>query len=362
MKKTIKKTILTTLLVLGLLLLEVMYVPFGYAPSKVKSGYETVLQVGVTNKDAPVVDIKMLGAHDAFSDQITLASKADPGEEGILTSSLVQAVFKGGLVRVTRAQNSSAKELLGAGVRYFDVRISNVNGSWYTKHGLLSTTLDVYLQDIYTFLNEYPSEFIIFDVQHIFVGDSSVNAFLDYLLNTKIRDNYFKDYIHFSATEVSVGELTYKQVISSDKGGIILLINEDEDAKVSKSEYYYNRGDGEGEGSIRSHWHNVNTFAKIYPLVLDESSVINSDAYYANVFRVNQAQLTPDYLKYPLHTTFNWSLLDLAARNNKQYLIQNEVEQIFDSMPILMVDYANTKSGNFNQKTNELIMKLNQKL
>lgn len=77
---------------------------------------------------------------------------------------------------------------------------------------------------------------------------------------------------------------------------------------------------------------------------------------------MNQAQLTPDYLKDPFGTLFNWSLINLAAKSNKALLNHPNFDEWLEEMPIFMVDYANSKAGEFNTKINEKIIAHNQLL
>jgi len=102
-KKTFKK-LSTTLGVIITLLALIMYVPLtariGYKNDK----YANILKDANIAADTRVVDIAMLGAHDAFSSNINLLSAPDPAESGIVKNKAVNAAFKGGLVRVLKAQ------------------------------------------------------------------------------------------------------------------------------------------------------------------------------------------------------------------------------------------------------------------
>lgn len=346
-----------------LLLLVVMYSPITLRIAAAHPTYANILKEAEIEGDTKVIDIAMLGAHDAFSHKINLFSSVDPAEEGIVTSKPVNAVFKGGLVRVLKAQQASAKTLLNRGVRYFDVRISNYKGEWYTKHGLIDTKLKYYVGDIYNFLKDKPKEFIIFDIQHIYLGDKSMNNFMNYFSNiTLMKENLvLDDFLNHSST-TPLSDLEYFDVTGGTRGGIILLLNDDATAAANHGRKFYERGNGESEvKAIRSKWHNRQEVKDIINDINTEANYLKEEAI-KPYFRVNQAQLTPDYMKRPLGTLWNWSLLNLAAKSNKVLLNQPNFKNWLNEMPIFMVDFANTNSGNFNTKINKIILEYNKSL
>lgn len=360
--KKIKIVIISISSLLVALLLLVMYAPFTFALKHNKTNYSEVLKDAALNKETKVTNIHMLGAHDAFSHNINLFSPTDPGDDGLPNNLIAKLFFKGGMTRVARAQKHGADKLLTSGVRYFDARISYHQNSWYTKHGFISDELKLYLQDIYFFLNNNPSEFIIFDVQHIFTADKTVDDFINYLITTKIQDNTFNEFVHYDSQITLLKDLKYQDVVSNNKGGIIFLVNDDETVINEHQKYFYKRGNGESETiSIRSKWHNKNDVRDIIVNINNETSLINEGAY-QEVFRVNQAQLTPNYLDAPLKTIFSWSLLDIAKHSNSTLLENENFDQWLTVTPIFMVDFANSYYRDFAKLINEKIIKANQNI
>ncbi|OQC11539.1 MAG: hypothetical protein BWX74_00119 [Tenericutes bacterium ADurb.Bin087] len=355
-KKTFKK-LGTTLLTILTVLLVVMYVPrtarIGYKNDR----YANILKDANIAADTRVVDIAMLGAHDAFSSKINLLSAPDPAESGIVKNKTVNAVFKGGLVRVLKAQQDGAKVLLNRGVRYFDVRISYFDGEWYTKHGLLDTNLFYYLKDIYDFLKDRPQEFVILDIQHIYTGESNINEFLNYLLDIQFVGNplTLQDFIHHTSA-ITLNDLLYFDVLGPNHGGIILLLNDDGTAEASQKTLFYNRND-----AIRSKWHNKRYVKDIVPLINAEADYLKTQES-LDYFRVNQAQLTPDYLKDPLGTLGRWSLINIAATSNAKLVSNAHFAEWLGVMPIFMVDFANSRYARFNVRANEKIIEYNRNL
>ncbi len=363
MNKLIKRILSTVLSVFFVSLVLIMYAPFTVRVGYQDDAYAHVMKDANMSGESKVIDIAMLGAHDAFSHHINLRSKPDPGDDGIVQNKAINTFFKGGIVRVSKAQNVGAKTLLNRGVRYFDVRISRVGDTWFTKHGLLDSELKHYVGDIYEFLKDKPEEFIVFDIQHIYLGDSTISDFLNYLMGiTLVKEglnlNHFLNY----TTNIPLEALEYFDVKGVDRGGIVILLNDDGSATPDQKKIFYERGNGENDTiSIRSKWHNQRTVTDIIPLIDSEKEYLSTqiDKPY---FRVNQAQLTPDYLKDPFGTLFNWSLINLAAKSNKALLNHPNFDEWLEEMPIFMVDYANSKAGEFNTKINEKIIAHNQLL
>lgn len=343
-------------------LLFVMYAPFTFTHKHNENDYSEVLKEANLDEETNVTNIHMLGAHDAFSHNITLTSKTDPGEDGLASNIFAKIFFKGGMSRVARAQKHSAGRLLSSGVRYFDVRVSYYKNSWYTKHGFISNQLELYLKEIYRFLNAHPSEFVVFDVQHIYTAEKTVDDFITYLLTTELSSNTFSNYIHYDSQTTLLENLKYKDVRSASKGGIIFLINDDESISHEHNKYVYERGDGEDNTvSIRSKWHNKYEIEEIIIDINDEATLIDHDDF-QKMFRVNQAQLSPNYLKAPLKTIFAWSLLDIAKKSNITLLENESFDNWLTAMPIFMVDFANSNYKNFSSLINESIILANKNL
>lgn len=359
-KKIVLGIVTTFVVLLGL----AMYAPFTFRTGSSRDDYSNVIGQSNLSGDTRIVDIAMLGAHDAFSSNIGLKSKPDPAESGIVASNLVNKVFKGGLVRVLRAQNSSAEVLLKRGVRYFDVRVSYADGEWYTKHGLLDDLFANHVSDVYEFLANKPDEFIIFDVQHIYTGEKTISDFLKYFQSLALKDSGLSlvSFLNYT-TNIPVGELTYYDVKGTTHGGIVFLLNDDGSATFDERKLFYSRGDGEDMTSslIRSKWHNQTNLSAMILLIDEEANYLNSLSN-LDFFRVNQAQLTPDYVKDPFGTLWGWSLINIAAKSNRQLLNHANFDGWLKVMPIFMVDFANSNSGQFNKKINEKIIAYNRAL
>lgn len=363
MKKIIKRLLTTILSMFLVTLVLVLYAPFTLRSGYRDATYAHVMKDAAISGDTKVVDIAMLGAHDAFSHNINLRSKPDPGDQGIVQNKAINAFFKGGIVRVSKAQTAGAKTLLNRGVRYFDVRVSRVGETWFTKHGLLDSELKHYVGEIYEFLKDKPEEFIVFDIQHIYLGDASISMFLDYLAGITLIDGglNLNHFLHYTSN-IPLADLEYFDVQGVERGGIIILLNDDGSATPDQQKLFYPRGDGEDNTiSIRSKWHNQRKVDAIIPLIDEEEAYLESQVV-TTYFRVNQAQLTPDYLKDPIGTLLNWSLINLAAKSNERLLNHDHFNGWLEEMPIFMVDFSNSRKGDFNEIINEKMIAYNQLL
>ena len=83
---------------------------------------------------------------------------------------------------------------------------------------------------------------------------------------------------------------------------------------------FYDRGNDEGDiKAIRYVWHNKTKINDLVPEINKEDQTIK-DLGIENVFRVNQAQLTPDYRSDVPNALGGWSLIGHSAKSNKGLL------------------------------------------
>lgn len=189
------------------------------------------------------------------------------------------------------------------------------------------------------------------------MGEKTISDFITYLTMVKVNGQSMDEFIYYDAS-FPLSTLSYDNV-RGEKGGIILLVNDDSTATIEQQRLFYTR-DGEN-AAIRSKWHNTTSVKKIVPLIEQEVEYLK-DNDYKSVFRVNQAQLTPDFLGEPLKTIFDWSLINIAAISNIALLNNNSFEKWIKQMPIFMVDFADSNNGSFNSKINKRMIDYNKAL
>jgi len=337
---------------------------FSFAFGASSDDYSEVLRDGVTSGSTRIVDIAMLGAHDAFSHMITADSAIDPGEaaDSIVRNETLGKFADGVFVRLSKAQKSGAEDLLKAGVRYFDVRLSYHLDEWYTKHALISDKLAAYLDEIIPFLSANPGEFIIFDMQHVYLGDSTWDALFAFLGTYEVGGANLLDFIHYDPTASQLRDLTYDIVTDSGtKAGLVIL------AKTASSvslPYHYNRGNGDTAIiNIRSLWHNTSNTTTLLEGIRDEVQYLTDTVIYEDILRVNQAQKTGALSSSEIwDTVFGWSLLDMANNSNDKLVHEADFAAWLVKMPIFMVDFADSPNGDFNKTANDAFIAYNQSL
>lgn len=365
------KKVFKILLILLALLILTLFMPFSFVSTKANDDYEHVMRDSITNPNALVTKIKMLGAHDSFTDGLNMSSKPNTIEGGIVTNKFVNIFAKGLVVRMSKAQNVNASVMLKAGVRYFDVRATKIDDSYYASHGYIGTNILEYVKDIVDFLGSHDGEFIIFDLQHFYTKDGKNydledEEYVDFFnhINTYKNDKGkgILDYAHYNANTDAISTLTYQKVIGAGAGVILLakvdglekVYYRDKDASYKEYRHYY---------TIRSFWHEENKTKKLLEGIEEEYEFINSHDY-SDVLIVNQAQKTGFFTNLKIVKSLcSWSLLDMAKGFNAKMVKDKELfMKYLDVMPIYMADYINSNKGNFNKLANEYIMEANKNL
>lgn len=372
-EKRIYRIIIFSILGLILLFVATFSMPFSFVkkPKEKNLTYEYVMRDVFKDRNPKITEIAILGAHDSFTADIKLSSKANTNENSFESKGFINALGKGFVVRMSRTQNASCKELLYAGVRYLDARVALLDGDYYAVHGYRSNLFNTYLQDLVDFLGSHSGEMVIFDIQ----GFSTINGknrkvpsqeyldLFDYIKTIKNSDNKsLFDYVFYDTNTDYLKDLTYNDVTNNKtSAGVIIL------AKTSVSSYVYNRDsdaryDKTYYWTIRSKWHDnsgvnniLNAIDKEYQYLLENPA---NDVLVANQALQN-FKININLLK----TYFDWSLLDMAKKLNKE-LVKDEdrFKRWLEVMPIFITDYTTSTYGNFNKLANQYILEYNQSL
>lgn len=345
MKKAIIITVSVILSIILLLIAVLLFVGksnFTFVKgNSADKEYVNVMGASELAQATRVVDIAMLGAHDAFSDKITTKSKMNPAEtKDSFIGNKTFLTFADGIVsRLSRAQVSGADTLLKKGVRYFDVRIAYAYNEYYTTHVFLSDKLETYLKDVIAFLQANPSEFVIFDIQHAYLGDKNFEDLFNYIDSVKVNGRSLLSFVNYDPTNIGLGALTYGDITASGGGAVILA--KTEQTETMRYHYVY-------KDSIRSYWHEKNVKSELIKGIESEYANLTENASeYKDMLRVNQAQLTGTFGGDTIfNTIFGWSLIDMANGMNKELIKHENFKNWFKAMPIIMVDYADCPSSN----------------
>lgn len=317
--------------------------------------------------DQLVIDIAMLGAHDAFTADIGITSPTDPLSAASIQTGFTGALIKGFSVKQAKTQVSDAETLLKAGVRYFDIRLTYLEKeeAWYTSHGIFSSPLIDTLNQIESFLDEHPGEFLILDLQHIYLGDKTeaeALAEIKALFETSgIYDRAYQEGIK------SLSEIRYADITDlGTEAGVMLF------TKLSNDDpAFWSYG-----ASIRSAWADTDSFEEAFAFLADEAETIESGlALTGNQMAVNpeavdsrqglrvmQGVLTMQMSgEGILNALLDWSLLSRAREFNSTLIEQVDFVSWLPSMPIVMVDYADTNYEQFLDRVMQKVINYNQK-
>lgn len=373
MFKLIRKIVLR--LVLAILIVVVLTVlavnlPFDWF-RKETSALDYSEWMGETlETDQKLIDIAMLGAHDAFTAEIGIGSPIDNQSAASIQTGWTGTLIKGFSVKQSKTQVSPVCGLLEAGVRYFDVRLTyhEEEAAWYTSHSLFSEAFAGILADLETFLAEHPGEFVILDIQHVNGIDLEDPAQSDPALaeiRQLLADSGVLSRAYPEGTNV-LSEVTYGDLTSDGTAsGVILFTKLPTDDPV-----FWSYG-----ASIRSAWPDTDSPETAFAFLSEEADLIASgEALTGNqmaenpealdsreAIRVMQAVLTMQLTgEGILGALRDWSLLSRARAFNPLLLDQEGFPDWLSAMPVVMVDYADSNHDDFLDDIMQIIIEKNQ--
>ncbi len=292
-----------------------------------------------------VIDIAMLGAHDAFTAGMLASSPANRQELPAVLATLLRP-FRRAVRRISRAQCASAYELARRGVRYFDVRVTWDGQNFFATHGLLTGELEGYIRGLLQFLSETEGELLVVDIQHTYLKGSGMPELFAWLDAVRVEGKSLLDYVRFDPAEVPLEALSYRQATRGGSG--VVLLAEWESDKADRRHYIR-------EDSIRSEWHNTTRFGKLFACIRAEYARLCADrnAVDWQRFRVNQAVVTPSLTS--LRRFAKATLLGEGRRLNAELIRQADFAQWLEALPIVMVDCADSDEGGFNEEVLRVI-------
>ncbi len=341
--KILKKFGITILLLL--IIINIPIVSINHNDST--NNYNNWMKENLDN-DIHLIDIKMLGAHDAFSSDINFLSSPDISADSIMKG-IPGTLLKGYLVRQSVTQVTDVEGLLQNGVRYFDIRLTYNEGNWNTKHNYISSDFYVIIADFINYLETYHGEFLILDFQHIdgldYNNNEDYQIFIEMLTTSGLLD-----YQYINNTK-ELGEITYGDLTNNGENSKIIII--DKFTKEEKATYDYDL-------SIRSSWANTDNFDSALEFLLEESNTVESSNDLNNSFKVMQGVVTTQMSLNGLTSSLiSWSLIERAENFNNYLISDQNFNTIINSLPIIMVDYANSNDNNFVDKIMNIIIENN---
>lgn len=218
-------------------------VSFAACGEEYSGGYMSCLK-----SDAKLGEIVMLGAHDAGT----------VGQNDM-----------------ARTQNSDFAEMLDGGVRYFDCRVTEVNGELSFVHANTNSpalwgselTLVEACDDIVAFVEKYPSEVIVLDFQHTW--DATEDEVIA-ILEQKLGDIALEKSLAAVPSEVTLGQMR-------EWGKNVVIVYRTPE-KCEQSDFLYEREEYlQSEYNSGIHSIGKNKYEEKYPLLIAEW-----DKYIAN--------------------------------------------------------------------------------
>lgn len=345
-KQRILRGILTVLIVIVALVVIINLPIQTFSKHISKTDYSSWMSETLSN-DQKVINIAMLGAHDAFSKDIGLFSPVDEPSADDIIKSPVGFFVKGFIVRQSVTQLATAEELLNAGVRYLDIRLTYDNGDWYTKHNYIAADFLPIADQITAFLDANDGEFLILDFQHIqgleYASATDYQTFLDMLQTTGLLD--------YAYPVTDLGQLTYGDVTDNGTTSRVLILSQFESSNGDVLPY---------ASSIRSAWANSDDYEAVVQYLETESETVVSESL-MDRFRVMQGVVTMQMNGQGiLKALSTWSLVVRAEQFNDYLIHQENFISMLDTLPIVMVDNATTTFRDFNEHIMQIIMDFNQ--
>ncbi|MDR1410155.1 MAG: hypothetical protein LBJ12_07850 [Oscillospiraceae bacterium] len=313
--------------------------------------YSRVLQQNITGSPR-VVDIAMLCAHDAFSNEITSKSALDPSNDNkILENPVVRALGGGIFARQSKTQKSNAYDLARHGVRYFDVRVCWDGTQWQNMHSFISAPFEKNLRHLLRFLQENPGELLVADIQHHNTGGRTSRDLLDFIGTIKENGMSLWDYVRFDPYTVPLGALNWQKATQGG-AGVVVLIKTPQTPGCKYYEYT--------DRTVRAVWHHKPDIDSVILGIEDEYAYLTQNfARYKDAFRNNQAQTTPPL---DLGAIPYWSLLREAETSNNVVLAHPDFDKWLQVMPVVWLNNSDTMTDGFNDRIMERLNAFNRRL
>lgn len=338
--KRLMRAVIALLLLIILALTFALVAPWHFTPTVLSEETYANWVANHVDPTTRLVDLPMLGAHDAFAADMTLFSSLDAvamesGYTNALLAPPLGWLIKGFMIRQSNTQISDAETLLEQGVRYFDVRLSR-DDTWYITHNFLApkSVTDIFTA-LTTFLEAHPGEVVLLDFQWVFdrasadfyADDDTYEALIDLLDTTGVMP-----YV-IPAHTVDLATLTVGEAVAQAGGSAVLLI-----AKTANHDVFFNRAN-----VLRSTWFNTDDYETLWTSIQAEASTVQAQPDLLNRFRVIQAVKTIQLSETGIiNSLTTWSLLNRARLLNGQLAEEEDLCDLLETLPILMLDYTDS--------------------
>ena len=292
-----------------------------------------------------LVDIAMLGAHDALTAEMQWSSKVDTAS---VAAPFGLGICKSLGYRQSKTQLAGVPALLAGGVRYFDIRVTRDadTGEFYTVHNYYGAPLAGCLEAFAAFLAEHPGEVLILDFQHCYdatAADGLLAGAHSGELDALIAQSGLLAY----AQAPRLATATYGQVTANGSRAACLILRKEADGSAAFLDY---------GASIYSPWSNTDSAGVVFDDLDARTADVERGAVSRDIFRVQQGVLTMQASPSGICKALgSWSLLRRAQSFNAR-LADRQQEAWLRALPIVMTDHTLSAQGDAHARLMEQIL------
>lgn len=332
---------------------------------------------GITDADPRIIDIAMLGAHDANTASLEPGNPIDDNPKSDVFEQLYP-VSAGFQYRMSVTQTVSPHELLMQGVRFVHFKYTYYDNDWYASHSIIGRKFEEDVKDVLRFLADHRGEVVVLLLQSTWFGeDQSLHTFHDWLAGVTLDGKNIYDYVHYDKVNVFDSEfaeegrvrmrdLRYNAVTESGtSAGVVLLdrrewdIPQAETEKSAHSDYFF-----DVDSTLAHQWHSRMGEDVLTEEIDDYVFEVRAQSLYRWKLRVNQTQasLSVESVGDVLRDIGAWSLVKFAEDYNLSLLENEDFDEWLRVLPVFQVDFANSDKGDFNRRVNEKIRARNEEI
>ena len=344
--------------------------------------YATVLAniEGIVEANPRLVDLAILGAHDAHSEGLDPKSPVDYYDRGQIVGK-VAPITRGLQYRFAKTQAVGIDVQLRQGARMLHIKYTDFEGEWYATHTLLSKKVEIYILQVLEYLAspEAQGEIVILLLHPIYFGDDvTLDTFHHWLAGVKYNDKNIYDYVRYGTTNtfdeegkegVRIGDLRYNTLTDNGtKAGVVLFDRREEklwseDMEGTATDEYMGKF-FDMDANATHKWHSRMGYKTMTKLIGEQADLIADSDEWDNKLRMNQAQpaFSVGGVSDLFIELFSWNLKNAAIRYNAKIIDHEDFDKWLSIMPVFQVDFVNSDYGDFNNKVNAKIIAYNQKL
>lgn len=353
----------------------------GVGRGNTDGAYGTVLAdiEGITDADPRIIDIAMLGAHDAYTASLEPGNPIDDNPKSDVFEQLYP-VSAGFQYRMSVTQTVSPHELLMQGVRFLHLKYTYYDNDWYASHSIIGRKFEEDVKDVLRFLadQDHRGEVVVLLFQSTWFGeDQSLHTFHDWLEGVTLDGKNIYDYVHYDKVNVFDSEfaedgrvrmrdLRYNAVTESrTSAGVVLLDRREWDIpqaateKSAHSDYFF-----DVDSTLAHQWHSRMGEDVLTEEIDDYVFEVRAQSLYRWKLRINQTQasLSVESVGDVLRDIGAWSLVKFAEDYNLSLLENEDFDEWLRVLPVFQVDFANSDKGDFNRRVNEKIRARNEEI